>query len=170
MTAQMISILWRRSRVKSFESLRSVSKLLNTRILDSTKLACCSFCWCGRMLQLGQGLFIAILRKDAWASVTISLGWLYLINKTDKAEINDLADRSLQGQQKKYPVEQSTPKTRARFTQSLARVLDLFTRTLILSILILLKNVHVASRKAVPYVFRHNNTQLADKCRTKIGR
>ena len=101
MTAQIISILWRRSRANNFESLRSVSKLLNTRILDSTKFACCSFCCRGRMLQLGQGLLVAILRKDAWASVTISLGWLYLINKTDKAEINDLADRSLHGQQKK---------------------------------------------------------------------
>ena len=34
---------------------------------------------------LNQGLLVAILQKDAWASVTISLGWLYLINKTDKA-------------------------------------------------------------------------------------
>ena len=75
---------------------------------------------------------------------------LAIFNKQNgRAEISDLADRSLQGQQKKYPVLQSTPKTRARLTQSLARVLDLFTRTLILSILILLKNVHVASNRFI---------------------
>ena len=50
---------------------------------------------------------------------------------------------------KEVAVLQSTPKTRARLTQSLALVLDLFTRTLILSILILLKKVHVASNRFI---------------------
>ena len=101
MTAQIISILCRRSRANNFESFRRVSKLLKTRILDSTKFACCSFGCRGRILQLGHGLLVAILRKEEWASVIISLGILYFINKTDKADINDLADRSLHGQQKK---------------------------------------------------------------------
>ena len=38
MTAQIISILCRRSRANNFESLRSVSKLLKMRILDSTEI------------------------------------------------------------------------------------------------------------------------------------
>ena len=65
------------------------------------------------MLQLGHGLFIAMLRKDAWASVTISLGWLNLMKRTDKAEISDLADRSLQGQKKKVPSTTVHPKDEA---------------------------------------------------------
>ena len=44
-----------------------------------------------------------MLRNDAWASVTISRGWLYLIKRTESALISDLLDRSLQGQQKKEP-------------------------------------------------------------------
>ena len=44
-----------------------------------------------------------MLRKDAWASVIISLGWLYLIKRTESVLIRDLLDRSLQGQQKKEP-------------------------------------------------------------------
>ena len=66
------------------------------------------------------------------ASVIISSGWLYLIKSIESAEISDLLLRSLHGKQKKKPVTQSRPNTRAKLTQSLDLVLLRRTRIFIL--------------------------------------
>ena len=86
-----------------------VSNDLNTLIDDSTKLENCSLPRLGLISQPGQGLFVATEQKVACASVMISSGCAYLMNKTCKAEINDLALRSYSGKQKKKPVAQSQP-------------------------------------------------------------
>ena len=126
---------------KSLASFNKVSKFLNTLMLLSTNLECCSFCCLGLILPVGHELFIEMLLNDACASVIISSSWLYLMKSIESAEMSDLLLRSLQGKQKK----QSTPNTRARLTQSLERVLLRRTRMLILSMEILEKNVDVAS-------------------------
>ena len=97
----IMSIRCNKSVANSFASFRSVSKLLNSLMLLSTKLECCSFCCLGLITQLGQGLFIEMLLNDAWASVIISSGWEYFTKRIESAEISDLLLRSLHGKQKK---------------------------------------------------------------------
>ena len=107
-TETIMSILCNKS-VEKRSLLSNVSKLLNTRMLDSQKLENCSPPPLGLMLQPGQGLLVATETKVAWASVMISTGWAYFINSTCREEIKDLAERSCSGRQKKNPVAQSTP-------------------------------------------------------------
>ena len=110
-TETIMSILCNKSMEKR-SLLSNVSKLLNTRMLDSQKLENCSPPPMGLMLQPGQGLLVATETKVAWAYVMISAGWAYLMKSTRKEEIKDLAERSCMGRQKKYPVQQSTPNNR----------------------------------------------------------
>ena len=141
----IMSISCNRSVANSFASFRRVSKLLNTLMLLSTKLENCSFPCLGLTTQEGKGLFIEMLLNDAWASVIISSGWEYFTKRIESAEINDLLLRSLHWKQKKNPVTQSRPNTRAKLTQSLDLVLLCHTRMFILSSEILEKKVEVAS-------------------------
>ena len=115
----IMSFPWRRSIENKLALLSKVLNDLKTLIALSTKLLYCSLPCLGRITHAGQELFMAMDLKVACASVIISSGCEYLINRTCNADINDLLLRSCVGMQKKYPVAQSSPKIRARLHQSL---------------------------------------------------
>ena len=69
----------------------------------------------------------------------------YFTKRIESADISDLLLSSLHGKQKKNPVTQSRPNTRAKLHQSLDLVLLRRTQVFILSSEILEKKVEVAS-------------------------
>ena len=99
-TDVIMSMRWSKS-VENKLLFKRVSQDLKTLIDDSTKFANCSLPCLGLISHPGQGLFMATEQNVACASVIISSGCAYLMNRTCNAEMSDLALRSYIGRQKK---------------------------------------------------------------------